>query len=178
MNNKPTTAEIIILVAGAAALVFSFLDWLDAPFGGSANAWDDGFFPTYTWVGILGAVMAVVIVLEVFANVSLPDKVVGFTWPQVHLALAAYTVLITISFLIVEKGSGVDMAIGYFISLVASIGLVVGAYMLGQERPAGMRAAPAAGPGPGPAVPPPPAPPPPAPPPPAPPPPAPPPPLA
>lgn len=164
MNNKPTTAEIIILAAGAAALVFSFLDWLDFGFAGGANAWDDGFFPTYTLVGIIGAVMAVVVVLEVFANVQLPDRVVGFTWPQVHLALAVYTVLLTLSFLIIEKG-GADMAIGYFISLLASIGLVVGAYMLGQERPAGVRVAPAAGPGAAPGTPPPAAPPPPPPPP-------------
>ena len=148
MNNKPTTAEIVILAAGAAAVLFSFFDWLDFGFGGAANAWDSGLFPTYTLIAILGAVMAVVIVLEVFANTKLPEGVLGFTWPQLHLVLAVYAALLAVSFLLVDKSTA-DMAIGYFISLVAAIGLVVGAYMLGQERPAGVRTAPAAGPGPG-----------------------------
>lgn len=145
MQNKPTTAEIIILVAGAAALLFSFFDWLDfGRFGGGANAWDEGFLPTYTLVGIFGAGMAVFIALEIFANVKLPENVLGFSMPQVHLVLADYTALLTLSFLIVEK-SGADMGIGFFISLIASIGLVVGAFMLGKERPNGVRVAPAAG---------------------------------
>ena len=97
MQNKPTTAEIIILAAGAAALLFSFFDWLDFGFGGGANAWDDGFMPTYTLVGIFGAGMAALIALEVFANVKLPDNVMGFSIPQVHMVLADYAALLTLS---------------------------------------------------------------------------------
>lgn len=140
MQDKPTTAEIVIMASGAGAIVFSFLDWLDAGFGGGFNAWDDFFFPTYTWVGLFGVVMAVVIALEVFANVRLPDRVLGFTWPQIHVVLALYTALLVVSFLILDKSGG-DMAIGFFLSLLASAGLVVGAFMLQNERPTGVRRA-------------------------------------
>lgn len=144
MQGKPTTAEIVIIASGAVALVFSFLDWIDVGFGGGLNAWDSGFFPTYTLVAILGAAMAVLVALEAFAGTKLPNEVFGFTWPQIHLALAVYTALLSLSFLIVDKG-GADMGIGFFLSLVASAGLVVGAVMLRNERPGGVRQAPAGG---------------------------------
>lgn len=143
MQGKPTTAEIVIIASGAVALVFSFLDWLDFA-GTGANAWESGFFPTYTLVGILGAAMAVVVALEAFAGTKLPRDVFGFTWPQIHLALGVYTALLSLSFLIVDKG-GADMGIGFFLSLLASAGLVVGAVMLRNERPGGVRQAPAGG---------------------------------
>lgn len=144
MQNKPTTAEIVILASGAVALVFSFLDWVGSR-GFGASPWDDRLlFPTFAWVGIFGAVMAVVIALEVFASVKLPEKVHSFTWPQVHIALGIFTALLTVSFLL----GGDNYEIGYFISLLASAGLVVGAFMLDKERPQGVRpASPQASPG-------------------------------
>ncbi len=147
MQNKPTTAEIVILASGAVALVFSFLDWAGiGRFG--ASPWDGNlFFPTFAWVGIFGAAMAVVIALEVFATVKLPQKIHSFTWPQVHIVLGVFTALLTVSFLL-GKPSGADYQIGYFISLLASAGLVVGAFMLDKERPQGVRpASPQASPG-------------------------------
>lgn len=159
MNNKPTTAEIIILASGAVALVASFLAWYDlGSFGGSLSAWDSGLFPLATYVGILGGAMAVVIALEAFANVKLPAKILSFSWPQIHLADAVFCALIALGFLIQDAGP--DKGMGIMLSLLASAGLVAGAIMLDKERPGGVRVAPAASPG----VPPPMAPPPPPPP--------------
>lgn len=157
MNNKPTTAEIIILAAGAAALVFSFLNWFgEGDFG--LNAWDSGLFPIATYVGILGAVMAVVIALEVFANVNLPARVLSFSWAQVHLALAIFTALIALGFLVADSGG--DKGAGLMLSVLAAAGLVVGAIMLDKERPGGVRVGAPAGPGAAPPMAPPPPPPP------------------
>lgn len=155
MDNKPTTAEIVIVASGAGALLFSFFDWIED--GG--NPWDAGALSTHTWLGLIGAIMAVVIVLEVFAGVKLPDNILGLNWPQIHLSLSFYTALLAIGFLLTDK-FGASMGFGFFLSFLAAAGLVTGSILLGKERPGGVRVAPVAGPGP--AAPPPPPPPPPA----------------
>ena len=42
----------------------------------------DHLFPLTTLVVLAGVAMAAVVALKAFANVSLPDEVFGFTWPQ------------------------------------------------------------------------------------------------
>jgi hypothetical protein len=133
VNNKLTPAQLIIVIAGAVALIASFLDWVDER-GFSANAWDEGAFPTYTWIAVFGVVMALAVVLPVFANVKLPDNVMGFTWPQLHLALGFFAALLAVSFLITDTA---DKAIGFWLSLLASIALLVGAVMLQREPATG-----------------------------------------
>jgi hypothetical protein len=133
VKDKLTTAQIVILASGAVAFIASFLPWVsvdNAFVDISANAWDgDLLWPTFWWVGIFGLVMAVQIALTAFGSVNLPDRVLGFTWPQIHLVLSIFTVLLTVSFLI----GGDNTAFGFWLSLLASVGLVVGAYMLQSE---------------------------------------------
>ena len=129
MDKKLTTAEIVIVVAGAAALIGSFLAWYDVS-GFTANAWDEGLFPTYTWVAIAGVLMALAIVLPKFANVDLPSAVLGFTWLQIHLILGFIATLLVVSYLI---GPGEEFGIGFWLSLLAGIALLVGAVMLQRE---------------------------------------------
>jgi hypothetical protein len=128
-RGKLGTPQLIIVIGGAVALVASFLDWFDVA-GFGDNAWSDSMlFPTFAWVGIFGAVMAAQIALTAFGNVNLPRDVLGFTWPQIHLVLALFCVILTISFLI----GGEEQAIGFYLSLLASIALLVGAVMLRNE---------------------------------------------
>jgi hypothetical protein len=125
------TSEIIIVVAGALAFVASFLPWVDSEFGDSQSAWGDAF-PLLTWVGLFGAVMAAQVLLRTFSTVSMPSGLLGFSWPDLHLILAFFTALITVSWLI----AGEEQAAGFWLSLVASIALVVGAWMLRNEASA------------------------------------------
>jgi hypothetical protein len=127
MDKKLGQNELIIVVAGAVALLGSFLPWIDVS-GFSESAWGD-FFPLLTWVGLFGAVMAAQILLRVFASVSMPDRVLGFSWPDLHLILAFFTALIAVSWLIV----GEDFGIGFWLSLGASVALMVGAFRLRRE---------------------------------------------
>ena len=128
-RGKLGTPELIIVIAGAVALVSTFLDWFDVG-GFGDNAWSDSMlFPTFAWVGIFGAVMAIQIALVNFGNVNMPRDVLGFTWTQIHLVLAVFCVLLTLSFLI----GGEEQAIGFWLALLASIGLLVGAVMLRNE---------------------------------------------
>lgn len=129
MNNKPTIAEIVIMASGAVALIFSFFPWFGNDFV-DINAWDtDAFFPLTTYVPLIGLIMAGVIALARFANTNLPARVLDFTWAQLHLALAFFAVLITVGFLIAGDG----LKFGFYLCLLASIGLLVGAVMLRQE---------------------------------------------
>ena len=137
MENKLSPAQLVIVISGAVALIGSFLDWLD--FGGSigANAWDEGLFPTFTWIALFGVIMALAVALPAFANVKLPGDVMGFTWAQVHLALGFFAALLALSFLITDTA---DKAIGFWLSLLAAIGLLVGAVMLQREPATGTAA--------------------------------------
>jgi len=131
VDKKLSTSEIVILVAGAVALLGSFLPWIDVEVLGESvteSAWGDSF-PLLTWTGLFGAAMAIVVALRSFANVAMPDRVLGFTWPDIHLILAVFATLITISWLIAGDNKG----IGFWLSLLASFGLVAGAWMMRSE---------------------------------------------
>ncbi|MDQ1520194.1 MAG: hypothetical protein QOI55_1267 [Actinomycetota bacterium] len=128
-NKQPTPGEITIMAAGAVMLIASFLD-----FAGSTNSWGAGAFPIATLIAIYGIVMAGQIALTKFANVSLPDRVAGFTWEQVHLLLAVFAFLMSIGWLI----SGISSkGIGLWLLFLGSIALVAGAVLLQRERNTG-----------------------------------------
>ncbi|MFP3901761.1 MAG: hypothetical protein ACLFXM_12970, partial [Acidimicrobiia bacterium] len=132
MNTQPKPSEIVIMASGAVAFIFSFFTWFDYP-GQSMSAWDsDLTFPLATYIGIFGLVMGVQIALARFAKVEMPGRVVGYTWPQIHLALAVFCGLIAIGWLI----GGEEHAIGFWLSFLAAIGLIVGAVMLHTESAA------------------------------------------
>jgi hypothetical protein len=158
MDKKLTTSEILIVAGGAGALVGSFLPWMEA-FGADVNAWDSGMFPTYTWVGIFGLLAALAVILPKYANVNLPDRILGFTLNQVLLELTFIAALLVLSFLLVDKG-GADMGIGFFLSLLGAGAAVAGAWMIQNEvRPAGGMGGMGGGPAAPPSAPPPPPPP-------------------
>ncbi|CAN5744129.1 hypothetical protein BH24ACT3_BH24ACT3_01460 [soil metagenome] len=118
------------MASGVVALIFSFFEWFGSSFF-SVNAWDtDLTFPLATYVPIIGVVMAGHIALTRFADVSLPARVLDFTWEQIHLALAFFAVLIMIGWLIIGDG----LKFGFFLCLLTAIGLLVGAVLLRQER--------------------------------------------
>ncbi len=135
-GKKLTTGEIVIIASGAVAFLFSFFNFYKVDFGGETegtSAWGDGLFPIATFVAVFGLVMALQIVLTKFANMNLPAKIVDFTWPQVHLILGVFSALIMLGYLIIEKG-GLDFGIGFWLMLLGSIGLVVGAVLLRNEQ--------------------------------------------
>lgn len=137
MKRTPTPAEIVIMASGAVALIFSFFDFykVDGPFGSdSQSAWSSGLFPLATYIPIIGVILGVGVALAVFAGVEMPEKIAGFTIPQVDLVLALFALLIGIGFLIRSKG-GVDFGIGFWFLLIASIGMFVGA-ILQLQKPA------------------------------------------
>jgi len=142
MSTQPKPSEIVIMASGAVAFIFSFFDWFgEGVF--SINGWDsDLTFPLGSYIAIFGLVMAVQIALTRFANVDMPDRVLGFTWPQIHLVLAVFAGLLAIGWLIISE----DAKFGFWLTLLGAVGLVVGAFMLHSESKTTATTAPGAPP--------------------------------
>ena len=127
MDKQLTPAEITIVAGGAVTFVFSFVKWYGAG-GFSVNAWDQ--FPIWTYAALAGLVMAGHVLAVKLGNVQLPREVLGFTWPQIHVVLGLLAFLVTVGQFI----AGDDAKIGLILSLLGSIALLVGAFMLRNER--------------------------------------------
>ena len=159
MNGKKLSpASIVILAAGVVALIASFLTFYKYSYGSvlsqaqldalraggipvpggtsqSYSAWSNsGFllFPLAILPALFGVLMAGQIALTTFADVKLPTRVLGFDWPQIHLLLGGQAALLMVCYLLVDKGS-LSYGIGFWLTLLASIALVVGAVMLSRE---------------------------------------------
>ena len=111
-QTKLSPANIVILAAGAVMLVGSFLAFYSySGFGvrRSFSAWSGangfGIFGIATVIVLCGVVMAAQVAVVTFASgVSLPDKLLGLSWDQVHLALGFQATLMMLAFLIRSKG--------------------------------------------------------------------------
>ncbi len=134
MDTQPKPSEIVIMVSGLVALISAFLAWYTAPggFSGDANALDEGLFPIALYIPLIGLAMGLHIALSKFANVNFPERILSFTWPQIHLALGIFAVLLGLGYLILDNG--LDKGIGLWLAVLSSIGLVVGAVLLNNEE--------------------------------------------
>lgn len=138
---KLTPARIVILAAGAATLVGSFLPFGEAEydFGGlggsgsvSFSAWSgDHLFAISIVPVLLGLVMALQVGLSSFTATALPERVLGLGWPQIHVVCGLTAALMMVAFMVRE--SGLDKGLGLFLMLLGGIGLAVGAVLLGRE---------------------------------------------
>jgi hypothetical protein len=98
------------------------------------SAWNnDGLFPLTILPLFYGLIMAVQIALAKFANVRFPERLVGFTWPQVHIALGINAALIMLAYLVIEK-EPLDFGIGFFFMLIGALALAVGAFLYQREE--------------------------------------------
>jgi hypothetical protein len=135
-QSKLSPANIVIVAAGAVMLIGSFLAFYKLSFSvfgqshtQSSNGWDSGLFGIVTIVVLCGVAMAVQVALGAFApNVSIPDKVLGLTWDQIHLALGFQAALMMFAFLVTDRG-GLSLGIGFWLMLLAGIALLVGAIL-------------------------------------------------
>jgi hypothetical protein len=145
MNKKPTTAGIVIVVAGAVVFLASFFAFYtfkaqtvhlgNSTFGGTANytAWNKiALFPVSIIPAWIAIVMGAQVALTTWADVRLPDRILGMTWKQIHLVLGVQAALLMLAFL-VRDNSVLNFGIGFWLMLFGSLALAVGAVMLGRE---------------------------------------------
>ena len=131
-QTKLSPANIAILAGGVVMLLGSFLTFYKL-LSFSTSAWGNGegfgVFGIATVVVLCGVVMAAQVALSTFAaNVTIPDKVLGLSWDQVHLALGFQAALMMLGFLIRSKGP-LSFGIGFWLMLLAGIALLAGAIM-------------------------------------------------
>jgi hypothetical protein len=132
----PTPGEITIMAGGAVALIFSFFDFYTidvGTFSSSASAWSSGLFPVATLMVIFAVIMALQVALTKFAHVSLPARLLGFTWEQVHLILGFFAVVYAVAYLLQDR-SGASLGIGFWGVLIGCGAAFVGAILLQKER--------------------------------------------
>jgi hypothetical protein len=139
--NKLNTGEKVIGISGVLLLIFSFFPWLGfsyAGFSASKSAWTF----TLCWIAVvLGVVMAGLVIAKA-AGVDLPE-LGTLKWAHILLGIAAVAFLFILIKVIVGPstngvslaGTGVskDRKVGIFLGLLASIGLVAGAYLNAKE---------------------------------------------
>ena len=113
-------------------LIAGFLNFWDQSFF-SANVFGDLAFPVATFVWLFGIAAGVHVALVQFANVNLPEKILDFTWSQIHLVLAGFCALVMVFWLVASDWP--DKGIGFYLLLLGSIALVVGAVMRLQQTP-------------------------------------------
>jgi hypothetical protein len=143
---KLSTANLVILIGGAVMLIASFLDFAKSKSltiagvtyhsGGGGNAWSSHHFLIATIPALIGVVMAAHVAITAFApGVTLPDRVLGLTWTQIHLVLGFQATIMMLAFLV--QNTGLDKGIGLYLMLLAAIALLVGAVLRMQEQPSG-----------------------------------------
>jgi len=134
---KPST--IMLIAGGAVMLLSTFLAWLDTGFG-SLSGWStDAYGLTGIFVALIGIIIAGGTAATTFANVSLPDDILGFTRDQIYCMLGLSAFLITFG---LQFGS--STGIGILLGWIASAVVVAGAFM--NIQAAGAGATPAAPP--------------------------------
>lgn len=147
--DKLTPGDQIIGVSGIVLFVFSFFDWLGAtasfsgngnlPGGITASAADNAWGFTLTLLAVLlGLALLTYVVLKA-AGVGMRSSFGSVTLAQVILGVAAVAFLFVLIKLIagpnINTGSFAGVTIsksrkfGIFIGLIATIGLVVGAFL-------------------------------------------------
>ena len=128
-NKQPTVPEIIMMAGGGVNLIFSFLSFYEVSFAGHSSgtsAWGTGLFPVATIIPFFGVLVALSIVLTKFANVKLPEPLIGFTIKQIRLVLSFFAAFLMLCFLVQDKpGTG----IGFWFLFLGSAALLTGAIM-------------------------------------------------
>jgi hypothetical protein len=139
--NRLNTGEKVIGVSGILLLIFSFFPWLGFSYGGfstSKSAWTF----TLCWLAVVLGVLMAGYVIAKAAGVDMP-ALGNLRWAHILLGVAIVVFLFILIKLIVGpstggvdiSGTGVskDRKIGIFLGLLASIGLVAGAYLNAKE---------------------------------------------
>ena len=131
INLKLTPGELLIVAGAVVTLIFSFLHFYTVP-GGGRSAWSKGLVPVTTLIVLFTFVMGVHIVLTRLLNVDLKDGIAGFTWPQVHVALGFFATILSVAFLLADKG-GDGIGVGLVFMLIGSAACLVGAVVMRSE---------------------------------------------
>jgi len=127
---RPTRDQIIMMGAGALAFIASFMPWVSVSLGfvsGSGNAWQSGLL---AWFSVLVSLaVAAAVAADAFLGIKLP-RAGRFTAANLLVAgavLALVLIVVRAIWLPSVPGVSIDLSVGFFIALAASIAQVAGA---------------------------------------------------
>ena len=139
---KLSQGEQIMGGAGILLFVFSFLKWFGlefkiAGFGSAGSYSENAYGSFFSLIGILLAlVIVVVLILQKFTTVKLPD--LPISWAQTYFfGSIAVAALIVLQLLIGGSKSGVDLdrKYGVYIGALAAIAMAVGGFLQSKDAP-------------------------------------------
>jgi len=108
VKRQITVADAIFGGGSLLTFLFSFFDFIGSgDFG--ISAWASGVFPLGTIPAILGLLGIIVVVLDLTGAAKLPDQVLTLNWRQIRLTWGITSAVIMLAYLIVDKGSGVNL---------------------------------------------------------------------
>jgi hypothetical protein len=123
--------DIVLLASAVVVVLFSFFNWLGegrVKYG----PWDDPLRP-WALIPLFMALFAGgAFALAKFANVKLPEKPLGYSWEHLYLNAGFFAALFTTLFLISDWE--ISKKIGFWLTWLGSIGLLVGAVMVLKDR--------------------------------------------
>lgn len=132
MENDIKPSTIMLIAGGAVMFISTFLDWFSSGNFG-VNGWETDIFGFQgVFVAIIGLVVAGGVALTTFADVSLPDRVLGFTRTQIYVSLAEAAFLITFGLMFAG-----DTGVGLFLGWIAAAVVVAGGIMEMQAESGG-----------------------------------------
>ena len=135
MDNKVSPGEIVVMAAGAVALIAAFLPFYKN--GESSNSFDEGLFPVATLIALFALAAGVLVVLTKFANVQI-SGVLGFGFVQLLIAIGFFSAILAVAFLLAPRDfggfGGFDFGFGFYLLLIAGVGSLVGAILMKNER--------------------------------------------
>jgi hypothetical protein len=134
---KLTPGEMTTAISGVVLLVFSFFHWYSVsidigPYHASAsrNGWQS---PGAIWsilAVILGVVLAAHVIVEKLGAVDLPERLGSVGWGVMHLVGGILAFVFILLKLLNESS---DLAFGFYVGILASLGLAVGGYLMAKE---------------------------------------------
>jgi hypothetical protein len=145
--SKLTRGDQVIGVSAIVLFIFSFFHWLGFNAGGhtisafgQTAAWGAWHFTLTLLAVLLGLVMLGYVVMKAL-GVEIPAKFGNVTLAQILLGIAAVAFLFVLIKLIAGPNAGFTLPVGItksrkfgiFVGLLATIGLVAGAFLNFQE---------------------------------------------
>ena len=135
---KLTPGEMVIAISGVVLLIFSFFKWYSIEFtllgqtvGASRNGWEGPSAFLSVVAILIGLVMAAHVIVNKLAGVEMPERLGSVGWGVFYLAGGVIAFL----FLIIKWLDNNDFVkFGFYISILASLGLAVGGFMTARER--------------------------------------------
>lgn len=124
MDNGIKPATLMLIGGGAVMFIATLLDWRERG-GFSVSGWDtDAWGLMGVFVAIIGIVIAVGVAVTTFADVSLPDDILGFSRTQLYVSLAEAAFLINFGQQFASDW-GIGILLGWLAAGVAVAGGII-----------------------------------------------------